>query len=439
VYDITRYVKIDVDPKTTFQTVDGFGVNINSKYWNGGKLAPIVDLLVEDLGACLYRLDPYGKSNWIDPKNRFDASILNQAEYDRVYSSEDFQNALGMAKHLNAKGIKPYLTLSGIVPAWMCAADGQTLARFDEFAELVASFAEWARKSGIEYELLGPLNETDLGPPEGPLVAPKDYVSVCELLIEKLDRRGLTDVKLVVAEQAKFNVDYLEEFLKNRKVMERVAAFGMHCYSDFSSREFVDRLKASGFGDVRVWMSEFGDLDQGDDKEWYIAYNSFKRLARLLEDGLNGAIAWDAYDNYHDHDAAWTRFGLVANSWGVYEPKKRYFGYRQIFRFVRPGFRRVSASSPCDEVRVLAFESPDGKDLTVVGYNDLLEDVFVNVDVAAFQKPYDESAFTAYRTSFRDDCVTDGPRRVMQRRLPFSGVEIVAPSRSIFTITTVRA
>ena len=438
-YNITKYVKIQVDQSRKYQTVDGFGVNINSKYWNHGKLAPVVDMLADDLGANLYRLDAYGKSNWMDPENKLDAGVLNPEAYDRVFAGVDFQNAEGMAKHLNARGIEPYITLSGIMPKWMCAEDGRTLVKYEEFAEMAAAYAYWVRnKAGIKYTLFGPLNETDIGPPEGPAVGPEEYVKVCEILVDKLDQYGLGDLKLVVAEQAFYNLNYVKEFIKSKKLKDRIAVFGMHCYSDFSAAELIDLVAGSDYKDCRIWMTEYGDLDQSSEKEWLIAYISFQRLMRLLEDGMNGALAWDAFDNYHDHDETWTTFGIIKNAWDVYEPKKRYFGYRHIFRFVKPGFRRIHAQSPMEGVQVLVFESPDGKDLTIVGYNDLLEDAFINADVAMINERFKESDFDAYRTTFADNCIQDKPRRIMQRRLPFSGVEIIAPSKSIFTITTVK-
>ena len=448
-YNITKYVRISVDMDRKYQTIDGFGVNINSKYWNNGKLKPVMDLLIDDLGANLYRLDHYGKSNWMDPENRYDARVLTQENFDRVYEGIDFKNAEAMGRYLNSKGIEPYITLSGIVPKWMCAEDGKTLEKYEEFAEMAANYAHWARhKAGIKYSLFGPLNETDVGPPEGPKVNAREYVKVCEILVDKLDKYGLGDIKLVVAEQAHYNLDYAREFLKSKKLVGRVGVFGMHCYSDFRCNDLLEMVGKSDYKDCRIWMSEFGDLDQSSEKEWLIAYISFQRLMRLLEDGMNGAISWDAYDNYHDHDETWTTFGIIKNAWDVYEPKKRYFGYKQIFRYVRPGFRRIHAESPVDGVKVLAFESPDGKDVTVVGMNDLLEDVFVNVDVAQIGTAhtgwaqaggkYSESMFSVYRTTFAEDCITVTPKRIMQRRLPFSGVEVVVPSKGIFTVTTVK-
>src|SRR6185369_2744486 len=122
-----RLVEIRVDPGQKHQPIDGWGVNINSKYWDHGKLTPLVKLLIDDLGCTLFRQDAYGKSNWVDPHDKHDASILNPQTYKQVYAGIDFENAAGMGTYLNSRGIQPYVCLSGVTPKWMNAKDGRTL------------------------------------------------------------------------------------------------------------------------------------------------------------------------------------------------------------------------------------------------------------------------------------------------------------------------
>src|SRR5688572_11994245 len=53
-----------------FQTIDGFGTNINPAYWMNGKLKPVLDSLVKDLGSTWLRFDCYGRANWLDPSKQ---------------------------------------------------------------------------------------------------------------------------------------------------------------------------------------------------------------------------------------------------------------------------------------------------------------------------------------------------------------------------------
>lgn len=199
--DITKYVKLSLDPNTVYQQVDGFGVNINSKYWNSGRIIPVLELLVEDLGATLFRLDAYGKSDWVDPDGTRGPVCLDDAGYAKAHAQAEFSDAAAMGRWFNEHGIEPYITLSGVLPKWMCAEDGATLERLDLFADMAARYAEWLRKEGgVRFHLFGPLNETDLGPPEGPFASPELYVQACERLLQRMDALGLGDIQLVVAE-----------------------------------------------------------------------------------------------------------------------------------------------------------------------------------------------------------------------------------------------
>src|SRR5512133_933079 len=104
--------KVDVrlDLGKTYQPVDGLGVNINSKYWIGDRLLPAMDLLVNDLGARLFRVDIWGKSNWIDPTGELGRASLDPAHLAEVYQGEIFKRGWAMMRYLNEQGIEPYLT-----------------------------------------------------------------------------------------------------------------------------------------------------------------------------------------------------------------------------------------------------------------------------------------------------------------------------------------
>ncbi|MFB3881246.1 MAG: hypothetical protein ACE149_08275 [Armatimonadota bacterium] len=433
-----RDAAIRVDPGRRGLPIDGFGVNINSKCWDGGRLAPVLDLLIDDLGATLFRVDAYGRSDWIDPTGVLGPGALSEENLGKVYRGTDSQHLKAMCRHLNARGIEPYLTLSGIVPKWMCADDGVTLSDSNAFAEMAASYVQWARKeAGIRFTLFGPSNETDIGPPEGPLVSPEAFVALAELLIEKLDARGLEDIRLVVAEQAHHDLSYVSRFLEHPKLMERIAVFGMHKYGDSGAADVVEAVRASGYPDCKVWMTEYGDLDQTGAREWPVAWAIFRRLMGILEDGLTGALIWDAFDNHHDHDERWTIYGLLRSGQRVYTPKKRYFACKHIYRFVRPGFLRVGASSTCESIRALAFASPDGADLTVVGMNEATDDVRITIRGANIDNRL-SSKVDFHRTTASDDCVRVCTIHALGRNLGESGIEITAPARSIFTVTSVR-
>lgn len=425
-----KTIPVKADCSVRHQTIDGWGVNINSKYWDDGKLIPVMETLIDDLGATLFRLDACGKSNWIDPDNRLGPRALKAANLKRVYAGPDFRAAAGMGRYLNDKGIEPYLCLSGIVPRWMCASDGRTLKAYRAFSLMAASYAAWMRRAGVRFRLFGPLNETDLGPPEGPYVGPRDYGKAAEAMVDALNRHGLKDVRLVVPETAGMHLGYLRPILASRKLAGRIAVFGLHAYGNFNAAPLIDAVRRSPLGRARWWMTEYGDLDQTGEKEWFVAWVSYWRLMELLRQGFSAALNWDAFDNYHDHDESWSIYGLLRRGIRTWTPKKRFHSSRQMYRFVRPGFVRIECDSP-KGITILAFAGFGGDRITLTGMNDSGRDVRLAVRIIGAPPVPRNRRFAIYRTSVTENCELAGRVRANP------AAEITVPAGSIFTATTV--
>ena len=450
------YVQLLADGSTTFQRIGGFGVNINSRYWDSHNPAYVraMELLVHDLGATLYRVDIWGKSNWVDPKSEFDASVLTVENCARIHQGEVFQKGWAMMRYLNQKGIEPYLTASGDVPRWMLGEDGKTLEQYEHLSYMLASMVEWAkREEKLRFSLFGPMNETDLGSPEGPSVSAEEYVEVVRVLDRHLRERGIDDIRYVVAEQAYYSTAYVQAFVDAADLHGRIGAFGVHSYADYpvaTYAEVPDLVAGGPCAGTSVWLSEYGDLDQTGEKEWRIAWVSTERLMDALEAGLNGAIAWDAYDNYHDHNEHWTIYGLIRTGLRAYTPKKRYYAAKQVYRYVLPGFERIeiqprvdprfdrgSRQTAPDAIRMLAFADPAREQVTLVGMNLSSDDVYVNVELAGFGEALTSGTVSYYRTTETENCAKVAEMPARTRNRPHWGIDLPIPARSIFTVTNV--
>lgn len=435
-----KMLKAQVNGNQTFQTIDGFGVNINSKYWKKGQLIPAMDLLLDDLGATIYRIDIYGKSNWIDPDGSVGSSSLNPENLARLYQGEIFQDGWGMMRYLNSKNIEPYLTASGDVPKWMLGPDRKSLIDHEAFCEMLASMVEWAKtKENLKFRYFGPLNETDIGSPEGPSVTPTEFVKVCEVLDAKLTQKGLEDIQLVVAEQADFNTYYLRELLSSRKLAHRIGVFSMHDYADYPPEVYTnvtDLIRDSHYADRRLWMGEFGDLDQTGDMEWYVAWVIASRLLDQLSAGFNASLVWDAFDNYHDHNEAWTIYGLLRTGLKVHTPKKRYYACKQVFRFVPSGFTRLGVDVKSPDIRLLAFANPDRTQITLVGMNLSTSNYYLDIQLDGFPEELMKGKVSYFRTSEVENCYMIGKIPVTNMNYPFTGIAAHIPSDCIFTLTT---
>src|SRR3989442_1472329 len=160
--------RITVDPRQRFQMIDGFGVNFNGTYFRDAQ-KPMINKLIDDLGATLFRLDPYGLSNWEAANDNDDPNVVNWEYYNDRYSIPTFEAAWAAARYLNSRGIRPFLALSGTAPDWMLDAksappqhkvckggagmshqgtakpDHLNPAMYEEFAEEIVSLAVYAR------------------------------------------------------------------------------------------------------------------------------------------------------------------------------------------------------------------------------------------------------------------------------------------------------
>ena len=322
------------------QIIQGFGVNFNGTYFRGAQ-KPMVDMLIDDLGATIFRLDPYGLTNWETLNDNDDPNVIDWAYFNDRYSTPAFEASWAAARHLNARGLRPFLTLSGIAPPWMLEHSahkpaGQKDAErpdhlkhsmYEEFAETVVSVAAYARnKARIDFEYFSPMNETDLPPREGPGISPEEMPDALNAIARRMVKEGLGDVKLVVPEQSNPRGKYFGPVLAQAELMKQVGALSLHSYGKDSITPAVELVRNSKYSSVPVWLTEYGDLNDLDftaDNEWNnFSLSATERALRALNEGATVALFWDAYDNFHEHDQRMTYYGLVKNTDHIYTRRR---------------------------------------------------------------------------------------------------------------------
>jgi O-glycosyl hydrolase len=386
--------RIIVEPQKRFQTINGFGVNYTGPYFRDDQ-RKMFATLIDDLGATMFRVVPYlVYSNWEEVNDNEDPNVMNWAYYNDRYSTPIFEATWNGLRYLNSRGIRPVIALMGPVPDWMVddkksppqhkvcnksvnASERSHLnpAMYDEFAEEVVSMAAYARtQARIAFDSFSPFNETDCYPAEGPRIDPEEVPKVLEAVARRMRKEGLGDVKLTVADQAIITNDYVGPILEDSELMKQVGAFTLHTYSENSVGPQVERVKASKYPHVPVWLTEYGDLNDQDksfENEWkQYALASNRRALTALNQGASALFYFDAFDDYEECARRLCFYGLFRSADHIYSPRKRYYATKQLYHFVRPGSRRIATTTDVAGLTVTAFRNGSSDALVIVGVKE---------------------------------------------------------------------
>ncbi len=446
--------RIVVDAHQRYQTIEGFGVNYTGPYFRDDQKA-MFDMLIDDLGAKFFRVVAYlVYSDWEVVNDNADPNVMNWEYYNDRYSTPIFEATWNGLRYLNSKGIRPVIALMGPVPGWMTDAKAPpprhkvcqgnvppglqghlSPAMYDEFAEEVVSMAEYARtQARIDFELFSPFNETDCYPPEGPRIDPDETPKVLDAVARQLRKEGLGDIRLAVADNAVITNNYTDPILKDDELMKQVGAFTFHTYGEDSVGPQVERVKASKYSQVPVWLTEYGDLNDLDStfenqwKKFSLAAN--RRALTALNQGASALFYFDAFDDYEECAKRLCYYGLFRSAGHVYSPKKSYFATRQLYHFVRPGSQRIAHSADVPGLTISAFSDASTHSLIVVGVKEGGPNRLELVVPAGDEAP---TRWDLYQTTRNVDCVKTDTITVQ------SGVaHIDLPDESVFTLVGTR-
>ena len=438
-------VRITVDPNQKFQQIQGFGVNYTGPYFRDDQKG-MFDKLIDDLGVSMFRVVPYlVYSNWEEtnePKSR---------EYwnDR-YSTPIFEATWNGLRYLNSRGIRPMLALMGPVPGWMtdsaappprhkvCQDNVPSLmqghlspAMYDRFAEQVVSMVEYARmQAHIDFECFSPFNETDCYPPEGPRIDPDEAPKVLRAVARRLNTEGLGDVRLAVADNAIITNDYASPILRDDELMKQVGVFTFHTYGQDSVGPQVERVKASKYSEIPVWLTEYGDLNDRDktlENQWkHFSLAANRRALTALNQGASAIFYFDAFDDYEECAKRLCYYGLFTSASHVYSLKKSYYATRQLYHFVRPGWRRIAVTTDAPGLTLSAFQGATPEALVIVGVKESGPNHFRIEFPQAVPGP---AVWDLYETTRELDC-----QQVLTLSMQDGHLEVDLPAEAVFTL-----
>jgi hypothetical protein len=366
---------LTVNGNTKFQTMDGFGVSINSDSWKNGELKPAIDMLVDQNGSQVYRV-VMEMTDWESTNDDANANNYNWNYYDPIYSGattfdtgqsgSNFANLWNTIDYLHQKGIPDnqiILSFMGIGPSWM-GGDTVTSATEDEWAEMVTSAAYYGYSHGHTFKYFSPDNEEDWQFNEGIKMTATGYASAMNKVAMRLDALGLNNIRMVAAESVGTGSSYITPLTNYPNLMSKIDFFDAHNYSGDASN-FAALAKNNGGKDA--WMSEFSVFEHG---------------LSFIQQGINGIMMWDAYDSVYNHailnglgsqpgnDAGNAPAMIAYNaSTGVYTPRKSFYNFAQLYKYVPIGSVRIDAAKTGGSGTIMAFYNQATGRVTIVGQN----------------------------------------------------------------------
>jgi O-glycosyl hydrolase len=380
-----------VNGAVKYQTLHGLGVNINPQSWNVNpdSVKKVIDSLITGLGATSFRL-MYDDCDWETVNDNDDPNTYNWAYYDSVYSAPRFTCVWNTVEYLNTKGITD-ITLSpdGATPGWMGATKLKN--GFEaEYAETISSMVYYGlrrRRPAIQFIMISPINETTCGGDEGVLTTPEQYGVIYADIAKHLINDKMTELSIIGPDDCGGWAKSYHAMVSSPITMSKILRFGQHDYGDETKkiRDLIDSIKHSPYPDREAIMTEANASCVGCDggtynKSYgfnYYAGPAYKYILQHLNAGTNGVQIWEGYDSQYHHpnrSLTWSMWGIFSVDDTLhpdtYRPRAHYYTFKQLFNFVKPGFKRIDISTSLPKMTVSAYYSPADKRLVITGKND---------------------------------------------------------------------
>ncbi len=361
----------------------GLGVNANVHSWHDGELKPAIDRIAE-LGDVTWRVI-IDRADWEVEENPDNPQVIDWGRYTSIYETGKMADLWDTIGYINSKpGQEVMVNVMGGVPPWMGGTQIEE-NKEDQWVRMIASMVAYGRSvRGVDFTLLGPLNESDWNGIEGPQVGPEQYTRLLRKLILRLDELGLSDMRLVgpdTASASRAVQDYLPELEKDALVMSRLAHFAIHSY-DGGAAGTADAIRQTGSQpgpaeEPDFWVTEYAGPCPGCDSgapnptDWSSAASSAAQALSLIEQGASGLQQYDAWDGYYEHHESMGFWGLLAydEATGKYAPRKTYFVLRQLIQYIPRNAVRISAATNHPDCRIAAFYDKSSGRITLFGYN----------------------------------------------------------------------
>lgn len=291
-------VSLQIDGAKRLQQIDGIGVNVNTRSWNGKELEPALELLLDSMNATIWRVIVETVEKWEEVNDNSDPFTFNWDYYNKLYETPKFQKVWDMVQYLNERGITDKLMINfmGFAPEWMGVKVIQPKYE-DEYVEMILSFYYYAVKTRhLKFGLIAPTNESDHHKySEGPHLNGKQHARIIRKLIIRMDALGLGSIRIVAPDNAGMESslnEFVPALMADSIVMSRMAHFGFHSYNGYYPG-LKEYLLKSPYPKSSFWITEWNAWCNGCDEGILGEYNydyARKSVYFLLDILKNGAV-----------------------------------------------------------------------------------------------------------------------------------------------------
>lgn len=367
---------ITLDPADPQQTIDGLGGSAADESALRAMPEPdrsqVMDLVFGDLEPSVVRLKIRPA---VEPSN--DDGDPAHVTPSGFVAPDDSLWQLG---EIFGRGAPRLMGAMWTPPAWMkttgqeCCG-GTLLPGMDaELAELFSVYLGFFEQAGHPLDWLSIQNEPESPSPwDANTYTPESYASTAEVVAQRLVQDGHA-IRLVAPDTALsiFVQIYLPFLLAEPTAAGLLDAVAFHHY--VQGYYEIDRV-APAMQDLRaqvpaalpLWMTEFSNTTGVGYGTWDEAFAQAELIHETLANGGSMYLIWNLYRPGGPGEA----LVVIPTAPGVggYQVTPKYWTARQYLKFVRPGARRIAASSADPDVLVTAYRDEAAGRLVAVLLN----------------------------------------------------------------------
>ncbi|KAJ5810639.1 uncharacterized protein N7503_002857 [Penicillium pulvis] len=403
----TSHVSISVNPKTQFQEIDGFGASqafqraedIFGKYGLPKVNQTLVLNLLydEEAGAGFTILrNGIGSSNTstsnlmnsIEPTNPGSPSAKPDYVWDG-YNSGQFP----LAQQAYSRGLQTLYANAWSAPGYMKTNDDENNGGYlcgvtnehcstgnwmQAYANYLVQYVRFYKESGVDVTHLGFLNEPQFAATYAGMLSNGTQAADFIRILAKTIKASKLDVEITCCDGIGWDD-------------QEAMMAGLEAGPD-PAINYLDIVTGHGYDSAptyalstkkKTWLTEWADLT-GD----YTPYTFYENggpgegmtwanhiQVALRDAGTSAFLYWIGAENSTTNSAL---INLIDTE---VIPSKRFWAFAQFSKFVRPGSRRIQATSSSANVTVSSFENKSGKIATQL-LNQLDSEVDVSVQIS---------------------------------------------------------